>query len=333
MEAASQSNVNQSPSCAVDRVDDTAPAEDAVAQTSPILISVASGKGGVGKTMSCLGIAWFLAKVGYRVTAVDLDFGVGNLHLSAGIGRVDHSLDDYFRGQTRNLNELSISFEDHPRLSIIAAGGRKSSIAQCSHDENKLLLSDLRRLDTDMVLLDIGAGSAQENIDYFLAADRQIAVATADLSAITALISFLKKCQIHNIIQQGAASYPELAAFRNTEYSQVLNLYNDFARRLPESECRRVVQQGLKTFQPEVVLNRVEEGDLAQIDRANKNLMRQLKTKNMILGTIPEDKAITRCRRRGQNFLQKETECGATKALAALASKWHENYTNSLGGQ
>lgn len=303
-------------------------AETLANRPAPKLVAIASGKGGVGKTLSCLGLGWYLAKVGYRVAAVDMDFGVGNLHVSAGLGRVEKSLDDYVHSKSNNLDDLLIPLEENSKLSILAAAGRRSSATTMSVQRKYMLLKELRTLDVDFVLLDIGAGSSKENVEYFLAADYQLAVATADLSAITALISFLKKAQIHNIIKHSAENYPGMAALLENDYSQVSGIYNGIEKLVGESVGRQLVQEALKKFQPVVVLNRVEEGDLSQIQRVNKNLMRQLKTKTVLLGTIPEDPAITRCRRRGQNYLAHSPEGIASKALAAIASKWNDIYNS-----
>ncbi len=293
---------------------------------SPQVVAVASGKGGVGKTIAAFGMAWYLAKIGYRVAVVDLDFGVGNLHLSAGMGRVDRSLDDFLHGRVAALNDVLIPLEGNAKLSILPAAGRRTSRTHISEDRKQVLLEQVRCLDADIVLLDIGAGSSQDNIDYFLNADHQVAVATADLSAITALLVFLKKAQIHRIIEHVCATWPALAVLADGEYSRVSDIYAAIGERLDEVTSRSVVQQALRAYRPAVLLNRVEEKDLAQLERLNKNLMRHVNAAAAVLGTIPEDDAITRCRRRGQNFLEHAAESRAAKSLATITHTWHQSW-------
>lgn len=292
----------------------------------PQLVAIASGKGGVGKTMGCLGMAWYLAKIGYRVVAVDLDFGVGNLHLSAGLGRVQSSLDDFIRGGKPDLNDLLIPLEDNSRLSILPAGGRHSSATSLSENKKSALLTELRNLDVDVVFLDIGAGSSQDNIDFFLAADHAIAVATTDLSAMTALISFLKKVQVHHIIKYASTAHPELKTLAAQDFARVSELFMAINEYVDDVASRDIVQNALKDFQPAIMLNRVEADDLAQVERVNKNIMRQLKTAATILGSIPEDSAITKCRRRGQNYLIHAAESSVVKSLAAITDRWQKKY-------
>jgi len=292
----------------------------------PQLVAIASGKGGVGKTMSCLGMAWCLAKIGYRVVAVDLDFGVGNLHLSAGLGRVQNSLDDFIRGGKHDLNDLLIPLEDNTKLSILPAGGRSSSATRLDEHKKSSLLTELRNLDADVVFLDIGAGSSQNNIDFFLAADHGIAVATTDLSAMTALISFLKKTQIHHIIKHACAIHTKLQILATYEFNSVSELFVAISNYIDDSESRDIIQAALKGFQPAIILNRVGENDLAQVHRINRNLKRQLKGSAKSLGTIPEDNMITQCRRRGQNFILRAPESRAVKSLASLTDQWQRKY-------
>ncbi len=292
----------------------------------PQLVAIASGKGGVGKTMSCLGMAWYLAKIGYRVAAVDMDFGVGNLHLSAGLGRVHNSLDDFMRGNRHDLNDLLIPLEDNTRLSILPAGGRSSSATRLDEHKKSALLTALRNLDADVVFLDIGAGSSQSNIDLFLSANHRIAVATADLSAMTALISFLKKTQIHHIIKYACAVHPELQKLAIHEFTRVSELFMAISNYIDDSGTRDIIQDALKDFQPAIILNRVEENDLAQVHRINKNLERQFGGSAKTLGTIPEDNMVTQCRRRGQNFILRAPESLAVKSLALLTDQWQRKY-------
>jgi flagellar biosynthesis protein FlhG len=292
----------------------------------PQLVAIASGKGGVGKTMSCLGMAWYLAKIGYRVAAVDMDFGVGNLHLSAGLGRVQSSLDDFIRGSKHDLNDLLIPLEDNTRLSILPSGGRSSSATRLDENKKSALLTALRNLDADVVFLDIGAGSSQNNIDFFLSADHGIAVATTDLSAMTALISFLKKTQIHHIIKYACAVHPELQKLATHEFTRVSELFMAISNYINDSGTRDIIQDALKGFQPAVILNRVEDNDLVQVQRINKNLKRQLRDSTVTLGTIPEDNMITQCRRRGQNFILRGPESHAVKSLAVITDQWQKKY-------
>ncbi|MBE9515996.1 MAG: AAA family ATPase [Proteobacteria bacterium] len=292
----------------------------------PRMVAVASGKGGVGKTLSSLGLGWYLARIGYRVVVVDMDFGVGNLHLSAGIGRIDKSLDHFLSGKVADLNELVVPLEDNPKLSILPAAGRQTSATGIFADARKQLLDNFQTLNADIVLLDIGAGSSQDNIDFFLHADHRLAVATADLSAMTALISFLKKSLIHHILGNAARDFPNLRISGSQEFVRVADLYNAINKYSGEDAGRQLVAQALKSFRPAVILNRVVDGDLAQIERVNKNLMRHLNATTAVLGTIPEDNAITRCRRLGQNFLHRSPESAAAKALAAITSHWQDQY-------
>jgi len=292
----------------------------------PKIVAVASGKGGVGKTLSSFGLGWYLARSGYRVVVVDLDFGVGNLHLSAGIGRVDRSLDSFLSGSVTTLNDLVVPMEDNQKLAIVPAAGRQSSITGFSEQAKHRLLGALPGLDADLVFLDIGAGSSQDNIDFFLGADHRLAIATADLSAMTALISFLKKALIHHVIDLIENAHPGLIKTCGEEPVRVADIFNVVKHRLGEDVARQLIGAGLRQFQPAVILNRVAEGDLAQVERVNKNLMRHLSNAATVLGTIPEDDAVTRCRRMGQNFLQRFPESSAAKALAAVTSHWQERY-------
>ena len=64
-----------------------------------IIIPIASGKGGVGKSFLAANLSIALAGLGKKVIAADLDFGGSNLHSCFGIDNTDPGIGDYFRSR------------------------------------------------------------------------------------------------------------------------------------------------------------------------------------------------------------------------------------------
>ena len=71
-----------------------------------VIIPVASGKGGVGKTFIAANLAIALAEMGHRVIAVDLDLGGSNLHSFLGLSNRHPGIGDFLKARTAELDEL-----------------------------------------------------------------------------------------------------------------------------------------------------------------------------------------------------------------------------------
>lgn len=298
----------------------------ATSKTSAQFIALASGKGGVGKTLISLGIGWSLTRLGHRVVIVDLDFGVGNLQISAGLGKVAHSLDEFVRGTTQDLNTLLTPVPNNDKLWIVSSAGRRSSATHFAPKRRGDLIEQLRRLNANLVVLDLGAGCSRETIDYFQAAEHRVVVATADLASMTALTAFLKKALIRGLIDDLTSADPELAFLAEREFTHVGEIYGTVEREKGGAWCDAHVRAAIRRFRPAVLLNRAGGADQAPAERIRRNLERQFNVETKIIGRIPEDEAVTRCRRSGRNVFYAEPRSSFAKAIAACANYWHENY-------
>jgi flagellar biosynthesis protein FlhG len=83
------------------------------------IIPVASGKGGVGKSVITANLSVSLAEKGCRVVAVDLDLGGSNLHTCLGLDNNNPGIGDYLRAHYGDLDELLVDTY-HPNLKFLA---------------------------------------------------------------------------------------------------------------------------------------------------------------------------------------------------------------------
>ena len=71
----------------------------------PIIIPVASGKGGVGKTFLTANLAFALAEMGHPTVAIDMDLGGSNLHSFLGLSNQFSGLGDFLKARSAELEE------------------------------------------------------------------------------------------------------------------------------------------------------------------------------------------------------------------------------------
>jgi len=153
--------------------------------------AIGGGKGGVGKSLVTANIAICLALIGYKVVAIDLDLGGANLHTCLGIPIPEKTLSDYLSKKVQNLSNL-LTLTPITNLSIISGAQDDVGIANLKQMQKTKILSKLGDLDADFVLLDLGAGTTFNTLDFFISADQGILTALPEPTSIENTYRFIK---------------------------------------------------------------------------------------------------------------------------------------------
>jgi len=156
----------------------------------PRVISVTSGKGGVGKTNIVGNLAIAFKMLGKRVLILDGDLGLANIDIIFGLNPA-YNIKHVISGE-RDLADVIVN---GPRgIRIIPAGSGLHELVHLSQGEKLNLLNEFDRLDEafDIFLIDTGAGISS-NIMYFnMASDERIVVVTSEPTSITDAYALMK---------------------------------------------------------------------------------------------------------------------------------------------
>src|SRR5512138_761237 len=120
--------------------------------------SIGGGKGGIGKSLLAASIGWQLARMGRRVVLVDADLGGANLHTCLGVPPTERSLADFIQRRVETIEEVAVD-AGAPGLRLISGAADLLSAANIKHVQKLRLISHIRSLDVDVVLIDLGAGT------------------------------------------------------------------------------------------------------------------------------------------------------------------------------
>ncbi len=154
------------------------------------VLSITSGKGGVGKTAVVSNVAVSLARSGKKVLVIDADLGLANIDVVLGLSPV-YNLNHFFNGE-RSLEEIMV--EGPYGLKILPAG---SGVQQYTRLDAQLKMRLIESLDAleehfDVVLIDTEAGIS-DNVTYFnVAAQDILVVTTPEPTAITDAYALMK---------------------------------------------------------------------------------------------------------------------------------------------
>ena len=135
------------------------------------LISVASGKGGVGKSVVSANLALALAKTGRQVVLADLDVGGADAHIMFGELNPPVTLTDFLNKGVNRLADVAIPITLHPNLRLIPGTGETLATANMVYARKKRLMKQFQELTADVVVIDIGAGTSYHALDFFLMGD------------------------------------------------------------------------------------------------------------------------------------------------------------------
>ena len=157
----------------------------------PLTIAVGGGKGGVGKSVVTANLATALAQEGKKVVLVDTDLGAANMHILFDVMRPVSTLVSFLRHEVETLTEAA-SETGIPNLTLVAGAGAVPGVANINFGQKQRLLGHIKKLEADVVVLDIGAGTSHNVVDFYDVADYRLVVMTPQVTSLTNAYAFIK---------------------------------------------------------------------------------------------------------------------------------------------
>lgn len=154
------------------------------------VITVTSGKGGVGKSTLTVNLAIEMSRLGKRVIILDADFGLANIEVMLGI-RPEYNLADLmFRG--KDLKDIITKGPEN--IGFISGGSGIQELSRLTRDQVIYLVQKLYELDemADIILVDTGAGISDSVLEFVSASNEVLIVATPEPTSITDAYALLK---------------------------------------------------------------------------------------------------------------------------------------------
>lgn len=154
------------------------------------VITVTSGKGGVGKTNITINLAIALSEMGKRVTVMDADLGLGNIDVLLGVVPKYTLVDVIYN----NKNIVEVLSDGPGNIKFVAGGSGIEDLAKLDNYQIQKFLANIALLDkiSDIILIDTGAGLSDSVMNFVMAADEVILVTTPEPTSITDAYAIIK---------------------------------------------------------------------------------------------------------------------------------------------
>lgn len=196
-------------------------------QTRPLarVITVTSGKGGVGKSNTSINLAIQFRKMGQRVIILDADFGLANIEIMFGAVPKHNLCDLIYKG--KNIKEI-ITWGPM-EVGFISGGSGIAGMSNLSKDHLTYIIQNLAELDAiaDIVIVDTGAGISDAVLEFLVASGEILLVTTPEPTSITDSYSLLKALYWHPRFEE-EQSKVKMIANRVEKEEEGLVLYNKF---------------------------------------------------------------------------------------------------------
>lgn len=154
------------------------------------VITVTSGKGGVGKSNVSVNLAIQLSRLGKKVVILDADFGLANIEVMLGLRPKYNLADMMFHG--KSVQEILTPGPEE--IGFISGGSGIMDLVNLDKDQIQNLIATMYELDqlADLVLVDTGAGISDTVIDLVMCSTEVLLVATPEPTSITDAYALLK---------------------------------------------------------------------------------------------------------------------------------------------
>ncbi len=290
------------------------------------IITIAGCKGGVGKSVIACSIALELGRLGRNVILVDADLGGANLHTYLGIRAPRYVMSDFLTKRVKTLEEAILE-TDYAGVRFISSAGNIPSQANPKFAQKAKIISSLRSLKADYVVVDIGAGSSYDVMDFFSMTDDGILVTTSEPSSIVNSYGFVKNVLYRRLslaFRQYSLVTELLKRGMNPDGADGISSIPEFMAELEtvSPQCWDKARTMIASFAPNIVVNMAaSDGDAKEGDKLRAIIGKFLSIEARCLGQVIEDPVLRISAKRMIPFVVFAPDCKAALCVKEIVQR------------
>ena len=224
------------------------------------IIPVGGGKGGIGKSVISTNLAVGIALSGQKVVLMDGDFGASNLHALLGISHPLYGFQDLFtndKAPDSLLIETGIS-----NLKFISSAGDNPGSANIDSERVKKIISFIKKIDADTVILDLGPGTSFNVLDFFNISSKGIIMSSPETTSVMKTFSFIRSALFRRLSKklknlsalQKLVDYSKLS--KNDLETYTVATLRENIKKVDETQIKKL-DEIVNEFKPAIIINRV----------------------------------------------------------------------------
>jgi flagellar biosynthesis protein FlhG len=296
--------------------------------------SMGGGKGGIGKSILTASLGWQLARMGKRVVLVDADLGGSNLHTCLGVSNPQLTLADFIRRRVERIEDVMVE-GGTPGLRLISGASDFLGAANIKYPQKVRVLNRIRALDVDVVLLDLGAGTSFNILDFFLVSDMGILTVVPEPTSIENGYRFIKSAlyrRLRGVVgNEAVRKIVESALDQKNPWGIKTPLDLLAAVEKEDPEEVEPLKREINSFHPRFVVNQVRgPADVAIGHQLVTACARHLGIRAAYAGYVEYDDTVWQCVRQRRLFMADSPRCRAAEHVARLARGLVEGETLTL---
>jgi flagellar biosynthesis protein FlhG len=258
--------------------------------------AVGGGKGGSGKSLLAASLGIYLAQMGNKTILVDVDLGGANLHTWLGLRSPRTSVTNFIAKSSPRLDDLLL---DTPvdGLKFLSASWDSFELANLGFLQKERLIRHIKTLPAEIIILDIGAGSSFNVLDFFLCADMGIIIALPEPTSVENAYRFLKSAifrKLSRTVENRGLRETIRATLRQT-IRHDLRTIRDFIEHLRpyNGSVADQLEEVLKGFHPLLVINQTRRDEDLKLGPSMEDIAgKYLGIRLRYLGAIPYDERV-----------------------------------------
>jgi flagellar biosynthesis protein FlhG len=291
-----------------------------------LVIAFGGGKGGVGKSLVCSAVATAMARTGARVVLLDADLGAANMHTLLGVTNPATTLDDFWSGRIPDIEGVCLS-TPIDGLRLLSGAASILRAANPRRRERERLARAFLELDADVLVIDLGAGTQDNTLDFFNMASEGLVVTGTEPTAIQNAYAFIKAA-VYRLLDRTFRDAPgaralvaRAAAARGADRIESVDKLLDALHGAEPSWAERAATV-LARGHLGLVVNQAGPREAQRVLGAiGVVCQRYLSLELPLIAALPSDPAVVRAVHRMTPVLLEEPHCAFARAATALADQ------------
>lgn len=229
---------------------------------------IGGGKGGSGKSFLTSSLGRLSAELGKKTLVIDLDLGAANLHTLVGVPCPQKGFSDFIRKKIPRLEDTVVE-TPFKNLFLISGAQDNFDIANLPYEQKIKTLRAISKLDYDCVLLDLGAGTSFNTLDFFLISQNGIFITTPEPTSIENVYRLIRSIYFRQIRYGfNATDFKALEAesdheFGEGSFNKPECMMKVIAGTYPEKYGQ--LQDELSAFRFKLIINQMRKNDNATL--------------------------------------------------------------------